>query len=314
VSDANSRPAPDILDQATGALRGAPVPAGPPADLTAATVAAVNNRLTGVTPGEPTRQSRRRKIMRYIGYGTATAAAVGIATLAGVLWLGGGSAAAKLQKALDNAEKAGSVRIVFKSGPKGAEQTDVTIYRQGDFARVEDRDGKFRIVDLKGRKRLELDPVAKTARLIDLTAEEADAAADVYAKYANPLKTVRGAAGAVVKELPDERAGDRVLKVYSVRRGPPGHPGPAVGRCEDHPAGPDHRRCGPAGGRPDGHRVRSVERGVRREDVRVEGSGGLPGSEGVTPRRHAATTAVGPAPGPMASSHFSPHLICHPPP
>jgi outer membrane lipoprotein-sorting protein len=217
MTESNSQPARDILDQATGELRETPTPPGPPADLVAATVAAINNRFTGALPAEIVRQQRRRRIMRYIGFGSATAAVVGIATFAGVFWLGGASAAAKLQKALDNAEKAQSFRIVFKSGPNGAEQTDVTIYRQGDFARVEDRDGKFRIIDLKGRKRLDLDPAAKTARLIDLTAEEADAAADVYAKYTNPLKTVRGTAGTTVKELPDEKAGDRLLKIYSVQ-------------------------------------------------------------------------------------------------
>jgi hypothetical protein len=220
MSETNHRPTRDVLEQATEALRATPVPAGPPAELAAATVAAVASRLPAAVPSELAYQSRRRKIMRYIGYGTTAAAVVGVATLAGLLGLGSRSAAASFQEALDNAEKARSVRIVFKSGQKGAEQTDVTIYRQGDFARVEDRDGKYRIVDLKERKRLDLDPDARTARLVELTAEEADAAADVYAKYNNPLKTVRGAAGATVKELPDEKAGDRVLKVYSVH-----HPG-----------------------------------------------------------------------------------------
>ena len=138
--------------------------------------------------------------MRYIGYGTTAAAVVGVATLAGLLGFGGRSAAASFQEALDNAEKAKSVRIVFKSGPKGAEDTDVTIYRQGDFARVEDRDGKCPDRRPEGAgSGPALDPDAKTARLVDLTAEEADAAADVYAKYVSPLKTVREAAGATVR-------------------------------------------------------------------------------------------------------------------
>ena len=47
MSEQNSRPTPDPLDEAAGALRDAPVPAGPPPELTAATVAALKNRLAG---------------------------------------------------------------------------------------------------------------------------------------------------------------------------------------------------------------------------------------------------------------------------
>ena len=74
MSEANSRPTPDILDEATGALRDAPVPAGPSADLAAATVAALNNRLAGAVPSEQFRRERRRRIMRYVGFTTAAAA------------------------------------------------------------------------------------------------------------------------------------------------------------------------------------------------------------------------------------------------
>ena len=54
-------------------LRAAPVPAGPPAELAAATVAAVARRLPAAVPSQLAYQSRRRTIMRYIGYGSTAA-------------------------------------------------------------------------------------------------------------------------------------------------------------------------------------------------------------------------------------------------
>ena len=134
MSEQNNRPTPDILDEATGALRDAPVPAGPPADLTAATVAAITNRLAGTVPSEPARRQKRRRIMRYWGLGTA-AAVVAIATAAGVLLLGGTSAAARVQKALDNAAKAKSVRLVNKLDRDGKLETVMTMYVQTERSR-----------------------------------------------------------------------------------------------------------------------------------------------------------------------------------
>ena len=46
MSELNHQPTPDTLDQATAAIRDATVPAGPPADVTAATLAAIDSRLT----------------------------------------------------------------------------------------------------------------------------------------------------------------------------------------------------------------------------------------------------------------------------
>ena len=118
MSEVNDGPTPDALEDATGALRGAPVPAGPPTELSAATVAAIQNRLAGAPPASELARRRRRTIMRYIGFGTATAAAVAVATAAGILWFGG-SAAAHVQKAIDNAEKATSVKVTMTIENKG---------------------------------------------------------------------------------------------------------------------------------------------------------------------------------------------------
>jgi outer membrane lipoprotein-sorting protein len=102
MTDENRRPEPDILEQATGALRDAPVPGGPPPALTAATVAAVQSRLATVRPAD----DRRRKIMRYVRYSSGLAAAVAVATVAGVLWTPRESAASEFRRAMDKAAQA----------------------------------------------------------------------------------------------------------------------------------------------------------------------------------------------------------------
>jgi outer membrane lipoprotein-sorting protein len=112
MSDANSRPTPDPLDRATGALRDAPIPPGPPAELTAVTAAAMKNRLAGAVPAsELARKQRRRMMMRYIGFGSVTAATVAVVTTAALFWFGGNQAVA-LDKVLEKVKQAESATFV----------------------------------------------------------------------------------------------------------------------------------------------------------------------------------------------------------
>src|SRR5262249_41491813 len=131
MSDHDTR---DILDKAIGALRDVPVPDGPPAELVAATVGAINQRLARAAPAGP---SRRRRTRRYAGY--PAAGAVAVATLAGVLGFGGSSAAARVQKALDNAAKAKSVKVtvmLINVEIEGKMTHVQTMFRQGDMIRM----------------------------------------------------------------------------------------------------------------------------------------------------------------------------------
>src|SRR5262245_44776710 len=90
MSERNSQPTLDVLDQATEELRDAPIPAGPPAVLTTAAVAAINHRLAGAVPGELASRQRGRRVVRYIGYGSAVAFAgvfvLALAAGAGVMF------------------------------------------------------------------------------------------------------------------------------------------------------------------------------------------------------------------------------------
>ena len=87
---------PDYLDHATADLRATTVPAGPSADLAAATFAAVTARCHQTQP------SRRRIIMRILGYSSvATAAAVALTTGAILLMTPRPTVAGEFEKAMD---------------------------------------------------------------------------------------------------------------------------------------------------------------------------------------------------------------------
>lgn len=166
MSEANSQPTPDVLDEATRALRDAPLPPGPPPDLTAATVAAMQ-RLTGTVPAsDPTRQQRRRKIMRYIGYGTATAAAVALATTAALFWLGGGQAVA-LDDVLNNVNKAESVTFVEKQKLGDQPEMEMKYAIRGPLVRIDAAGVTVFVLDTKEKKGLMLFPAAKAYQKID---------------------------------------------------------------------------------------------------------------------------------------------------
>jgi outer membrane lipoprotein-sorting protein len=165
VSELNSRPTPDTLEDATGALREAPVPPGPPPELVAATVALIHNRLAGAVPAEQVRRERRRRIMRYASFTTAAAVILGTA---GVLWFGGTSAAA-FQKAIEKARRAESVGYTQRLAVEGIpEQVEIARIR-GDQFRIEDGDGtRTRIANLRTRKAVFLDADRKLAQFVDL--------------------------------------------------------------------------------------------------------------------------------------------------
>jgi outer membrane lipoprotein-sorting protein len=233
MSDLNHQPTPDILDQATEALRDAPVPAGPPADLTAATLAAVHNRLAGAVPVELARHQRRRRIMRYVGFGTATVAtvaAVAIATVAALVW-SGGSAAAHVQKALDNAERAKSVKVIVttpNAEAPGKMTHAATIFREGGRVRSEtvwmppDVPVKpVTLADLKTRKMLTLTPETKTAQRGTLGAQESQALIAMMGNFAQMKAGLTGGDNKSVKAVGEEEIDGRKTKVYEITAAAP---------------------------------------------------------------------------------------------
>ena len=221
MSDTNHRPTPDALERATHALRDAPVPPGPPADVRAATTAAVHNRLAGAVPAEVARQQRRRRIMRYVRFGSAATVAAGLLVAAGVLWLGSAPASAAFVKAIENVEKAKSMRAVIVTEAAPEMKFEMKMFVQGDAARSEMDMGKDMgsfvvIVDAKKREMLQLFPRTKTAIRTDLAEVEkkTEAVAKDVGKLTGLLTDLKGAK---VAALPDETVDGRKLKVFAVK-------------------------------------------------------------------------------------------------
>jgi|GEM_PF-7001084 len=210
MSDANTR-TPEILDEATKVLRDAPTPAGPPDELVVATVAAMKSRLASPSPASELAYPQRRRLMHYLGYGTATIFAATFAAV-GVFWFAGPSASAEVRKAMNEAAKAKSVRVVQKVG----DTVQYTNYYQGNVFRMEVPDKSVEIIDLKARKGIELDLVAKTARPFNLTEEYERTAALDFAAAKDFLSVVRGMKDAEIKETKNEKVGDRATKVYAI--------------------------------------------------------------------------------------------------
>ncbi len=159
--------------------------------------------------------------MRYIGFGTATAAAVAVATAAGILWFGG-SAAAHVQKAIDNAEKASSVKVTATIENKGKVTHVHTVYRQGDAVRMETvqdaelPDKPVVVADLKTRKALTLLPATKTATRSELGAQETQAVAGMLGDFAGLKAHLGGGDDKAVKALGEEKIGDRKTTAYEI--------------------------------------------------------------------------------------------------
>lgn len=215
MSDLNGQPPPDPLERATAALRDAPVPPGPPDDLTAATVAAVHTRLAALGAARRQQRQRRRRIMRYAGFGTAAAAAVAVAV---TLWPGG-SAAADVDKALDKAEKATSVKVRMTQERDGKVENVRTVVRQGDAVRAEidtgaKEPGKVVFVgDLGTREVLAYAPGAKVAERGKIGDQEYKMITGALGDFAG-LKATLAADPKAVKAVGEEKLGDRETAVF----------------------------------------------------------------------------------------------------
>ena len=121
MSETNHRPVPDILNQAVAAQRAsAAAPAGPPADLAAATGAAVEERLRQ----QSARVERRKRTMKYVRISSfATAAAVLVAVGAGLLVSPTEAQAANFKTAMENAAKAKTMTLTNVQVINGREMT-----------------------------------------------------------------------------------------------------------------------------------------------------------------------------------------------
>ncbi len=175
MNDDHRRPEPDGLEQAAGALRDAPIPAGPPAELTAATLAAIRERLAGNAPSESARNlQRRRRIMRYLRIGACSTAAA--ALVGALILLAGNGSAIAFEKVREKVKGVDSVTYTDTQVDPNGYTSEVRYSNRGKQSRMEFvKSGNVYVCDFAKRKALSIAPAIRAYELYDIR-EEADGA------------------------------------------------------------------------------------------------------------------------------------------
>jgi outer membrane lipoprotein-sorting protein len=211
----------DALEQATRALRDAPVPAGPPPRLVASTLEALQS--LNASPDDVLRRERRRIMFRIARYGGLAAAVALLAVAAAIFWLldrAGGPAFADV---VQNVTKAKSVSFTVwqKLTPQSA-PLEQRWYFQGDAMRLEipgTQEGfkakepvlQVIIADLKAKKALRLDFVQKSFGWMDIEKNVAE-------QYVNPIEQFRHLKDKDAERVGDEELGGRKVQVYRLKK------------------------------------------------------------------------------------------------
>ena len=139
MTERNERQPVDVLDLATIALRDTSIPDGPPSQLTASTVEALQS--ARFPPDVVRLHERKQKMFRLFRYSSAAAAVALVAILGSWLFLMDRTASLAFADVVENVKNAKSVTFVIKTPTvirgtkKGILQQKV--YIQGDAYRME---------------------------------------------------------------------------------------------------------------------------------------------------------------------------------
>ena len=154
-------------------------------------------------------------MFRYIGYGTATAATVGLLVVAGVLGTTRPAPAAELTEALDNVNKAKSYRHVLKMTFGGQTMFEMTTYKQGERMRFEAGKDIAIVVDDKGNV-VQFDSVNKTATKLDVLAMRKNQPKPP-AESAGLMKKIADLKGEGVERIGEETLDGKKTTVYTFK-------------------------------------------------------------------------------------------------
>jgi outer membrane lipoprotein-sorting protein len=229
MTERNERQPVDVLDLATAALRDLSIPDGPPPQLVASTVEAMQS--AEFPPDVIRITERKQKMFRLIRYSSAGAAAALVAILAGWLFLVDHAAA--FADVVENVKNAKSVTFVIKTPTvirgtkKGVLQQKV--YIQGDAYRMElpsAQDG-FQVapdappimtafvVDWKKKNAIQFDYTTKTAKKIEGDEKKWEQMAKTMA---DPIKQLRELKDKDVQRLGEEKLDRRKTIVYRLKK------------------------------------------------------------------------------------------------
>jgi len=217
MNDRDPRPEPDLLEQAVRELRDGVPPPGPPENLIAATLAAIQGTPAGIVPAEHHRNLQQRKwIMRITKYGSLTVALAAAVALAIVVWTPAQSAADDVRKALRKFEQIKSNRVLMEvEAGMVAKMTSRMYYAEGNARIVDETNGFTVISNAKEKKTIMLFAKTKMYRWIDL--EKDPAIAGMTKSMTKLLGGFKIPADDKIKELADEYLDGRRTKVYEIK-------------------------------------------------------------------------------------------------
>ena len=196
----------DRLEQATEALCGAPVADGPPPQVVAATVRALqslNNSPDAI------RLSQRRSIMfRVARYGSLAAAALLAALVAGWLLLPGRMGGTSFAGVIEKVNQAKSVTCVLKQKMADTVEPVRKLYIREDAIRMEVAGVGTFVFDMKQRKAIALDERSKTVVLPSVEAG---------VQIPNPLAQLRKLKQQDAERIGEEMLDGRKVEVYRLK-------------------------------------------------------------------------------------------------
>ena len=158
-------------------------------------------------------------MFRYLRYGSASIAAAAVIAVAAVLWMAEKSPAAIFNAAIENAEKAQSLRAVITTSA-GDMKMEMKQYVQGDKTRIEmdmgPQMGSF-VVIADGSQKKMLQLFHKTRTVKWLSFDDAEGAKKMAKDVAGVSGLLSGLKGKKVESLPDETVDGRKLKVFTMK-------------------------------------------------------------------------------------------------
>ena len=231
MSERNERQHADVLDLATAALRDTFIPDGPPPQLGASTVEALQS--AGMPRDVVRLNERKRKMFRLMRNSGAAAAVALIAVLAGWLFLMDRTASPAFADVVEKVKNAKSVTFVAKvptvvqGNERGVLQQ--RFYVRGDVYRMEalsaqedvpvPRDAPqvlvAIIVDAKHKKALLLDFGGKVARYIEAGEKQWQVMSQ---ELANPIEKLRELKDEDAERLGEEELNGRNTQVYRLKK------------------------------------------------------------------------------------------------
>jgi len=196
----------DRLEQATEALRGAPVADGPPPQVVAATVRALQS--LNNSPDAIRLIQRRSVMFRVARYGSLVAAALLAALVAGWLLFPGRIGGTSFASVLDKVNQAKSVTCLFKQEVAGTVEPVRKLYIREDAMRMEAAGVRTFVFDVKLRKAIALDDRSKTVELPSL---------EKGVRIPNPLEQFRKLKRQDAERIREEMLDGRTVEIYRLK-------------------------------------------------------------------------------------------------